>query len=104
MLGGVDVVYHLVHSLGAKDFEERDRLAAESVAAAAAYRVRQIVFLGGLGDDREDLSAHLRSRAETARGLGTGPVPVTIVRSAVVLGGGSAALRRSSRSSTACQR
>ena len=28
---------------------------------------------------------------ETARGLATGPVPVTIVRSAVVLGGGSAA-------------
>ena len=92
VLGGVDVVYHLVHSLGAKDFEERDRLAAESVAAAAGLAgVRQIVFLGGLGDDREDLSAHLRSRAETARGLGTGPVPVTIVRSAVVLGGGSAA-------------
>ena len=57
-LRGADVVYHLVHSLGAKDFEERDRLAAESVAAAADLAgVRQIVFLGGLGDDREDLSA-----------------------------------------------
>ena len=91
-LRGVDVVYHLVHSLGAKDFEERDRLAAESVAAAADRAgVRQIVFLGGLGDDREDLSAHLRSRAETARLLAAGPVPVTIVRSAVVVGAGSAA-------------
>ena len=91
-LSGADVVYHLVHSLGAKDFEERDRLAAESVAAAADLAgVRQIVFLGGLGDDREDLSAHLRSRAETARGLSAGPVPVTIVRSAVVVGAGSAA-------------
>lgn len=91
-LCGTDVVYHLVHSLGAKDFEERDRLAAESVAAAADLAgVRQIVFLGGLGDDREGLSAHLRSRAETARGLSAGPVPVTIVRSAVVVGGGSAA-------------
>ena len=91
-LSGADVVYHLVHSLGAKDFAERDRLAAESVAAAADLAgVRQIVFLGGLGDDREDVSAHLRSRAETARGLAAGPVPVTIVRSAVVVGGGSAA-------------
>lgn len=52
---GADVVYHLVHSLGAKDFEERDRLAAESVAAAADLAgVRQIGFLGGLGDDRGD--------------------------------------------------
>jgi uncharacterized protein YbjT (DUF2867 family) len=91
-LRGVDVVYHLVHSLGAKDFEERDRLAAASVAAAADQAgVRQIVFLGGLGDEREDVSAHLRSRAETARILAAGPVPVTIVRSAVVVGPGSAA-------------
>lgn len=91
-LRGADVVYHLVHSLGAKDFEERDRLAAESVAAAADLAgVRQIVFLGGLGDDREDLSRHLRSRAETARRLAAGPIPVTIVRSGVVIGGGSAA-------------
>jgi uncharacterized protein YbjT (DUF2867 family) len=91
-LRGADVVYHLVHSLGAKDFEERDRLAAESVAAAADLAgVRQIVFLGGLGDDREDLSAHLRSRAETARRLAAGPVPVTTVRSGIVVGEGSAA-------------
>jgi uncharacterized protein YbjT (DUF2867 family) len=91
-LRGADVVYHLVHSLGAKDFEERDRLAADSVAAAAgAAGARQIVFLGGLGDDRGDLSAHLRSRAETAERLASGPVPVTIVRSAVVVGKGSAA-------------
>jgi uncharacterized protein YbjT (DUF2867 family) len=91
-LRGADVVYHLVHSLGAKDFEERDRLAADAVAAAAdAAGVRQIVFLGGLGDDREGLSVHLRSRAETAKRLAAGPVPVTTVRSAVVVGGGSAA-------------
>ena len=91
-LRGADVVYHLVHSLGAKDFEARDRQAAASVAAAADQAgVRQIVFLGGLGDEREDVSAHLRSRAETAKVLAAGPVPVTIVRSAVVVGRGSAA-------------
>jgi uncharacterized protein YbjT (DUF2867 family) len=91
-LRGADVVYHLVHSLGAKDFEERDRQAAASVAAAADRAgARQIVFLGGLGDEREGVSAHLRSRAETAKVLAAGPVPVTIVRAAVVVGRGSAA-------------
>ncbi|HET6696437.1 MAG TPA: NAD(P)H-binding protein [Gaiellaceae bacterium] len=91
-LRGADVVYHLVHSLGAKDFEERDRQAAASVAAAADRAgARQIVFLGGLGDEREGVSAHLRSRAETANVLAAGPVPVTIVRAAVVVGRGSAA-------------
>ena len=43
------------------------------------------------GDDRGDLSPHLRSRAETARRLAAGPGPVTTIRSAVVVGGGSAA-------------
>jgi len=91
-LRGADVVYHLVHSLGATDFEARDRAAAEAVAAAAATAgVRQIVFLGGLGDDGGDLSAHLRSRAETARRLARGSVPVTTIRSGVVVGAGSAA-------------
>jgi uncharacterized protein YbjT (DUF2867 family) len=91
-LHGSDVVYHLVHSLGAQNFEERDRQAAASVAAAADRAgARQIVFLGGLGDERADVSAHLRSRAETAKVLAAGPVPVTIVRAAVVVGRGSAA-------------
>src|SRR5207253_7808750 len=33
---GADVVYYLVHSLGARDFEEQDRAAAETVSHAAA--------------------------------------------------------------------
>lgn len=91
-LDGVEVVYHLVHSLDAKDFAERDRLAAAGVAAAAERAgVRQIVFLGGLADEREELSPHLRSRVETARILAGGTVPVTTIRSAIVIGRGSAA-------------
>lgn len=89
---GVDVVYYLVHSLGAADFTEVDRKAAATVADEAARAgVSQIVFLGGFGDGEPDLSPHLRSRAETARILGAGPVPVTTLRAAVVLGRGSAA-------------
>ena len=45
------------------DFADLDRRAAENVAREAERAgVRQIVYLGGLGDDRADLSAHLRSR------------------------------------------
>jgi uncharacterized protein YbjT (DUF2867 family) len=91
-LEGADVVYHLVHSLGARDFAERDRRAAETVAAESARAgVAQIVYLGGLGDDREDLSEHLRSRSETAAILADGEVPVTTLRAAVIVGPGSAA-------------
>ena len=89
-LEGVNVVYYLVHSLGAAEFSEIDRRAATTVAAAAeAAGVSQIVFLGGLGDDART-SPHLRSRAETAAVLVAGAVPVTILRAAVVVGQGSA--------------
>jgi uncharacterized protein YbjT (DUF2867 family) len=91
-LDGVDIVYHLVHSLGQANFGDIDRDAARNVAAEAARAgVGQIVFLGGLGDDNPNLSEHLRSRAETARVLAEGEVPVTTLRAAVVVGRGSAA-------------
>jgi uncharacterized protein YbjT (DUF2867 family) len=90
-LGGAEVVYHLVHSLGSGDFEARDRAAATAVAAgAAAGGAAQIVYLGGLGEAAE-LSPHLRSRAETASILEAGPVPVTTLQAAMVVGAGSVA-------------
>ena len=91
-LEGVDVAYHLVHSLGTRNFSELDRRVAENVAAEAERAgVAQIVYLGGLGDDAPDLSAHLRSRTETGAVLSSGTVPVTTLRAAVVVGRGSAA-------------
>jgi uncharacterized protein YbjT (DUF2867 family) len=90
-LEGVDVVYYLVHSLGAANFSELDRRAATTVATEAERAgVAQIVYLGGLGDDGTELSPHLRSRAETASVLAAGDVPLTTLRAAVVVGRGSA--------------
>ena len=90
-LEGSDVVYYLVHSLGSPEFAERDLAAASAVAREAERAgVAQIVYLGGLGDDSEALSPHLRSRIETARALASGSVPVTTLRAAVVIGKGSA--------------
>jgi uncharacterized protein YbjT (DUF2867 family) len=92
VLEGTDVLYYLVHSLGSPRFEAVDRAAAENVARAAEqHGVRQIVFLGGLGDDAASLSPHLRSRRETADTLASGSVPVTTLRAAMVVGAGSAA-------------
>ena len=91
-LAGADVAYYLVHSLGSRDFEQQDRTAAETVAGdAAAAGVRQIVYLGGLGADGPDASAHLRSRRETGERLASAGVPVTTLRAAMIVGKGSAA-------------
>jgi uncharacterized protein YbjT (DUF2867 family) len=91
-LEDVEAAYYLVHSLGRPDFEERDLRAASTIAAEAERAgVRQLIYLGGLGDDDAELSPHLRSRIETGRRLEQGTVPVTTLRAAIVVGPGSAA-------------
>lgn len=89
---GMAAIYYLVHSMdGASDFQERDRRAAAHVRdAAAAAGVEQLVYLGGMGDPHDDLSEHLRSRHEVGQVLAGGPVPVTELRAAVIIGSGSA--------------
>jgi uncharacterized protein YbjT (DUF2867 family) len=91
-LEGAEVAYYLVHSLGTTGFEDRERRSAENVARAAERAcLRQIVYLGGLGADSDDLSPHLRSRRETERRLASGTVPLTTLRAGMVVGKGSAA-------------
>nr|MBA2280089.1 NAD(P)H-binding protein [Acidimicrobiia bacterium] len=90
---GCAAAYFLVHSMGGDErFAEHDRRAAEVFrdAAATAARLERIVYLGGLGADEDDLSDHLRSRHEVGRVLAAGPVRVTELRAAVVIGSGSA--------------
>lgn len=92
-LTGVDAVYYLVHAIGSSaDWIEQDREAAANVRHhAAAAGVRRIVYLGGLGDaEGDDLSSHLASRHEVGTVLAAGPVPVTELRAAVIIGSGSA--------------
>lgn len=88
-LDGCDAAYYLVHSLDDTSFAERDAEAARTFAKVAADAgLRRIVYLGGLGDDRDDLSEHLRSRREVERLLGEGEVPVTALRAGIVVGHG----------------
>ncbi|MCC5952240.1 MAG: SDR family oxidoreductase [Acidimicrobiia bacterium] len=105
---GQEAVVHLVHAMGdTDDFADADRRGAVNVReAAAAGGARQIVYLGGLGPEDDDepgasagggalrrpgkLSRHLASRHEVGEVLADGPVPVTELRAAVVIGSGSA--------------
>lgn len=89
---GVLAAYYLIHGLhrGA-DFQVRDLAAARTFGnAAAAAGIQRIIYLGGLGDPRADLSPHLRSRQQTGEALREAGVPVTEFRAAVIVGAGSA--------------
>jgi uncharacterized protein YbjT (DUF2867 family) len=91
-LEDIDAAYYLVHSmLAGADFEERDRRAASNFAAAASERgVDRVMYLGGLGVERGDLSEHLRSRREVETVLSEGDYDLTVLRAAIIIGAGSA--------------
>ncbi len=85
--------YYLIHSMMAvgKAYRERDRhLALGFAEAAQRADVERIIYLGGLGETGERLSEHLTSRRETEDALGSGPVPLTVLRAAMIIGSGSA--------------
>lgn len=86
-VGGIEVVYYLAHLMGEDD---DDLVAAEEAAARALASaakgagVRQVVFLGGLGE--EAASPHLRARQRTAEILDAEGPPLTYFRAAMVVG------------------
>lgn len=92
-LDGIHTAYYLIHSLllGPKEFEIADIRAAINFRVAAEEKgVRRIIYLGGLGDSRSQLSPHLKSRLHVAEELMKGRVPVTVMRAAIIIGSGSA--------------
>ncbi|HEX5225494.1 MAG TPA: NAD(P)H-binding protein, partial [Solirubrobacteraceae bacterium] len=123
-LEGVDVAYYLIHSMESPSaagvpFSERDRVAAENFAAAAARAgAGRIVYLGGLLPAHESIAArarhanggrggatpvgdpagvrpsrHLASRAEVERIL-LGAVPGSVaLRASIVIGARSRSFR-----------
>ena len=67
-----------------------DHAAAEHFARAAeAAGVRRIIYLGGLGDEDDVDSAHLRSRHEVGRILRDSRVETLELRASIIIGSGS---------------
>ncbi|MFO7859784.1 MAG: NAD(P)H-binding protein [Desulfosalsimonas sp.] len=96
-LDGIDIAYYLVHSMGGKnfremkEFEKRDRTAAQNfVNAADQSGLSRLIYLGGLGEMSGSLSHHLASRQEVGKILASGKTEATILRAAVIIGAGGA--------------
>ncbi|MET4098849.1 uncharacterized protein YbjT (DUF2867 family) [Agrococcus sp. UYP10] len=92
VMAGIDVVYHLVHAMGAGgDFAKAELVQARHVAAAAkAAGVQRIVYLSGLHPEGEHLSKHLASRVAVGDVLLASGVPTIVLEAGIVIGSGSA--------------
>ncbi|MGB2693044.1 MAG: SDR family oxidoreductase [Thermodesulfobacteriota bacterium] len=88
-LKDIDVAYYLVHSMyGGKDYAEKDREAANNFVQAGKS-LKQVIYLGGLLPDTEEISNHLKSRSEVGEILRKG-LPTLEFRAGPIIGSGSA--------------
>ncbi len=92
-VAGGDVGVYLVHSmlpssrLTQGSFRDLDLITADNFARAAKKAgLKQIVYLGGLIPEGENLSPHLASRLEVERALAGHDVPVTALRAGLLVG------------------
>lgn len=88
----VDVAFYLMHSMAAdRTYGDLDVEAARNFAAAAAQAgIGRIVYLGGR-KPRDRRLLRRKSRITIGDALREGPVPVTVIRTSMIIGPGSAA-------------
>ncbi|MEP5611984.1 MAG: SDR family oxidoreductase [Cyclobacteriaceae bacterium] len=88
----IDIAYYLIHSL-TSDSKEFAKLEAKTAQTFSGFIARtdakQIIYLGGIAND-DKLSDHLSSRQHVEGILKQSGVPVTILRSAIIIGSGGA--------------
>ena len=90
-LAGVHTAYYLLHSINlGPNFDEIEAEMARNFALAAeAAGVKQLVYLGGIANDK-NISKHLASRVRTGAELASTSVPVMELRAGIIIGSGSA--------------
>jgi uncharacterized protein YbjT (DUF2867 family) len=85
-LAGAEVLVYLIHSLGAKNFEDLDiQLAKAAGVASVKSGVKKIIYLGGIVPEGRKASPHLTSRMETGKALAAYGIPVGEVRASILL-------------------
>ncbi len=85
-LKGSDTLIYLIHSLGAKDFEQLDiKLANAAGRAARNTGIKKIIYLGGIVPSDQQASPHLISRMKTGQALASYGIPVGEVRASILL-------------------
>lgn len=85
-LHGAEILIYLIHSLGAKNFEQLDlQLANAAGKAAQNIGIKKIIYLGGIVPENQQASPHLMSRMKTGQALASYGIPVAEVRASILL-------------------
>lgn len=89
----IDAAYYLVHSMSqiVSDLAKTELKVAEHfIQSLKNTKVKQLIYLGGIINDEEELSPHLKSRLLVEQILRDSAIPTTILRASIIIGSGSA--------------
>lgn len=94
----IDTVYYFIHMMGnqpkgeQEKFDVLDRKAIENmVEACKINKVKRIIHLTGMRNEKEELSHHLRSRKEVEDIIKNSGISYTVFRASMIIGHGGAA-------------
>ena len=91
-LKNCDVAYYLIHMMSQKkiDFAKAESIAAKSFCRAVNNsNIKRVIYLGGLGNDKDKLSKHLASRHKTGEIMRNRLTQLIEFRASMVIGDGS---------------
>jgi uncharacterized protein YbjT (DUF2867 family) len=89
----IDASYYFLHSLGffSKDLTEQEKRVAQNfLKLIEKTTCKQIIYLAGIVEQKNELSEHLKSRHAVEEVLKTSFIPLTVLRSSIIIGSGSA--------------
>ncbi len=89
----LDAAYYLMHSMGTlveNLIEAEIQVAKSFVSLMEKKSVKQIIYLGGIIENEDDLSPHLSSRLAVEKVLRSSSIPSTILRASLIISSGSA--------------
>lgn len=89
----IDAAYYFLHSLGISQgdlLKTEEQTAHHFLTMVEQTDCQQIIYLGGIIEDEENLSPHLHSRLTVEKILRGSRIPCTVLRSSIIIGAGSA--------------
>jgi len=91
-LMGSDIVFYLVHMMtnNRDDFYEKEAIAAKNIGMSIKeLNIRRVIYMSGLGNDKEKLSLHLLSRHNSGEILRKYSRESIELRASMIIGEGS---------------
>lgn len=89
----IEAAYYLVHSMSdiVGNLVDAEIETVENfLKGVKKTKIKQIIYLGGIINDEEKLSPHLRSRLVVEKALKQSGIPYTVLRASIIIGAGSA--------------